>query len=140
MDLFQVAVNVLSGIGGAAVVVAALSGWIGKVWADRISRRHEAQIGAELQQTKARIDAALLRGKFLLDIDLDLRNRRIPKYEELWKITRVCTRWPRANGVTYQDLEKYSEELATWYYQTGGLFLSKSTTADGYYALQETLA
>lgn len=117
MSTNELIATILTAAGGAAVLIAGLAAWLGKVWADRIVRAE----------------------KLLADIDLDLRNRRIPVYAELWKATAILPMWPKATGVTYQQLMQFSETLRTWYFQTGGMYLSRSTHDKAYSPLQKAL-
>ncbi len=118
MTPVEIILTVLGAAGGTGVIIAGLSAWLGKVWADRI---------AQLQ-------------KLAGEIDLDLRTRRIEVYKELWKATAVLPKWPRAADVTYEDLLKLSETLRDWYFQKGGMYLSHTAHHDGYVPLQDALA
>jgi hypothetical protein len=117
MTFPEIIVTIVSAIGGSALVVAGLAAWLGKVWADRISQSQ----------------------KLLQDIDLDLRTRRIGVYDRLWKSTALLPKWPKAKGVTYSQLMQFSETLRTWYFETGGMYLSRSTHRDAYSPLQDEL-
>jgi hypothetical protein len=117
MSTTELITTILAAAGGVAVVIAGLAAWLGKVWADRIMRAE----------------------KLIADIDVDLRNRRIPVYAELWKATAILPMWPKATGVTYQQLMHFSETLRTWYFQTGGMYLSRSTHDKAYSPLQKAL-
>jgi hypothetical protein len=44
----------------------------------------------------------------------------------LWKKTAALPQWPRNNGLTYGDLVKMSGQFRDWYFNEGGLYLSKS--------------
>jgi len=118
MDPQEIITTVIAAVGGSAVIVAGLAAWLGKVWADRIAQAN----------------------KLLVDIDLDLRERRIPVYARLWKATALLPKWPRATTVTYQQLRKFSESLRRWYFEEGGMYLSRSTHKGAYMPLQDTLA
>jgi hypothetical protein len=61
MSSVEIILTVLGAAGGTGVIIAGLSAWLGKVWADRIAQ------------------AQKLSG----EIDLDLRKRRIDVYTEL---------------------------------------------------------
>jgi len=75
----------------------------------------------EIAQMTERLKAAL---QMTSTVDLDLRQRRIAAYEALWKHTSVLPRWSRAQDVTYTRLKKFSDELTSWYFGTGGAYLS----------------
>ena len=57
----------------------------------------------------------------------------------LWKTTALLPKWPRDTSVTYERLQDFSLALRTWYYETGGMYLSHSTRKQAYSPLQDTL-
>jgi hypothetical protein len=114
----EIITTVITSVGGSAVIVGGVAAWLGKVWADGIVQSQ----------------------KFLQDIDLDLRKRRLDVYRELWEATALLPKWPRANDVTYEKLFEFSIALRTWYFKKGGMFLSRSTQRDFYSTLQDKLS
>ena len=118
MSVVEIILTVLGAAGGTGVIIAGLSAWIGKVWADSIA---QAQ-------------------KLAGEIDLDLRKRRIDVYTDLWEATAVLPKWPRAQGVKYEQLLELSQTLKNWYFYRGGLYLSRTTHRDAYSPLQDSLA
>ena len=72
-------------------------------------------------------------------VDTDLRERRIPHYTKLWALTRLLPKWPRAEGITHKDLRELSEHLRKWYFEGGGMFLSR-VSVGAYKQLQDELA
>src|SRR5688572_2668523 len=105
MSPFEIIVTIVGAAGGTGVVIVGLSAWLGKLWADRI---------------------AAVR-KLAGEIDLDLRVRRIDVYKEIWEATAVLPKWPRDQGVTYEQLLALSRTLRDWYFHRGGIYLSHST-------------
>ena len=71
--------------------------------------------------------------------DTDLRERRIPVYTELWRLTRLLPQWPRATGLTGHHFRSFSENLRKWYFSGGGMYLS-SESVKAYKRLQNQLA
>lgn len=118
MGALEIILTVLTAAGGAAVVLAALAAWLGKVWADRIAQNQ----------------------KLHADIDVDLRVRRIDVYQELWTATSLLPKWPKASGLTYEQLLTFSQTLRDWYFMKGGMYFSRSTHDDAYGPLQDALA
>jgi hypothetical protein len=118
MGPLEIILTVLTAAGGSAVVLAALAAWLGKVWADRIAQNQ----------------------KLNADIDVDLRVRRIDVYQELWSCTSLLPKWPKASGVTYQQLLAFSQTLRDWYFMKGGMYFSRSTHDKAYSPLQDALA
>lgn len=47
-DLFQLSSFILLSLGGGAAIVAALSRWLGGIWAGRILKEHEAELTTTL--------------------------------------------------------------------------------------------
>jgi hypothetical protein len=117
MTPLEVVAAVISAAGGSAVIVAGLAGWLGKLWLDRITSLH----------------------KLLGEIDIDLRKRRIDVYAELWTLTSVLPKWPKDENVTYEQLRLFSQALRNWYFERGGMYLSRTTHSEGYSSLQDKL-
>jgi hypothetical protein len=59
-DLLELSAAVLASIGGASLLLFAMSNWLGKVWADRLMRRETAEFSRDLEA---------LKNKFLLDAE-----------------------------------------------------------------------
>lgn len=117
MTPLEVVAAVISAAGGSAVIVAGLAAWLGKLWLDRITNLH----------------------KLLGEIDVDLRKRRIEVYSDLWKLTSVLPKWPKDQNVTYEQLLTFSQALRSWYFERGGMYLSRTTHSKGYSPLQDAL-
>jgi len=107
----------LASLGGGLVAAGALAAWLGSVWKERISRNEAA----------------------VMQIDIDLRLRRIEVYKPLWELTALLPRWPRNPEVTYEALLGFTEALRKWYFDGGGMYLSRTTHKLGYYPLQQEL-
>lgn len=58
MDLLHFAGVLIASAGGTAVVLAGLAGWLGKVWADRISQEHK-EMGPEAARAVSKRVAAI---------------------------------------------------------------------------------
>lgn len=150
MENGNLILTILQQIGGAGIIIGGLAAWLGKVWATRIAdaqrAAHEqelAHLKSSLEIEKARVENTLSRltetQKQLLQtslkIDLDLRKRRLDVYQEIWQKTEILPKWPRAESVTYDNLHKFSESLRQWYFNKGGIFLSRSTHSNAYIPL-----
>jgi hypothetical protein len=109
--------TLLASFGGGLVAAGALAAWVGSVWKDRIARTEAA----------------------LIQVDIDLRLRRIEVYKPLWELTALLPRWPRNPDVTYEQLLVFTEALRKWYFAGGGMYLSRTAHKAGYYPLQEEL-
>lgn len=155
MEYGNFILTMLQQIGGAGVVIGGLAAWLGKVWATRIAdaqtaayEQELAHLKSSLEIEKARIENTLNRltetQKQLLQtsvkIDLDLRKRRLDVYQEIWRKTEILPKWPRAESVTYDDFYEFSESLRQWYFNKGGMFLSRSSHSNAYIPLQDAIA
>jgi TIR domain len=70
---------------------------------------------------------------------VELQRERIAAYKELWRLTKLLPKWPRAKDVTYESLRELSASLRDWYFnEGGGMFLSRSSHTS-YSALQDSL-
>jgi hypothetical protein len=54
-EAFQVAAAIIASIGGSSVIVAALSTWIGKIWANRLMQRDIARHQEDLERLKSEL-------------------------------------------------------------------------------------
>ena len=113
-DIFS---SILASLGGGLVAAGALAAWLGSVWKERITRTEAA----------------------LINVDVDLRLRRIDVYKPLWELTSLLPRWPRDPDVSYEQLLAFTEALRKWYFAGGGMYLSRTTHKNGYYPLQQQL-
>lgn len=71
-------------------------------------------------------------------VDESLRESRIPVYKELWIKTSLLPKRPRSEKVTYEVLAQFSVDLTDWYFNRGGIFMSKRAFA-AYGILQDTI-
>jgi hypothetical protein len=58
-------------------------------------------------------------------IDSDLRAHRIEVYSELWKKTGLLPQGPRNQQLTYAQLRQFTTDLRDWYFDRGGMYLSR---------------
>ncbi len=99
-----------------------------------------ASLGVALVTTLGAFIGALI-SHFLVQrrgLDLALYKQRGEAYKPLWEKTSLLSRWPQRTGVTYSQLQSFSEELRNWYYLVGGMHLSDSARK-AYGSLQEAL-
>jgi hypothetical protein len=73
-----------------------------------------------------------------LKFDASLRDLRIDAYKTLWAHLAVLRKYAREERLTGEDLRKLSGDLSTWYFDTGGIFLSPDTRT-AYFNLQDVL-
>jgi hypothetical protein len=98
------------------VAKGAIMSDIGTILVSSVSGGVVAFVGATIK------DALDFRTK----IDEGLRELRKPVYAELWKQTGALPKWPREQ-ITYDALLSLSKEFRKWYFQTGGMYLSRSS-------------
>ena len=77
--------------------------------------------------------------KWRLDYDADLRARRIAAYLSLWSTLQPPSLYGRTEAFDGEAAELLAQQLRSWYFTQGGLFLSTSARGD-YFALQQALA
>lgn len=78
------------------------------------------------------------RSKLVLDYDADLRSRRVTAYADLWARLEPLAKYAAESSFSETDAKDLATSLRVWYFQKGGLFLSRDTRAD-YFALQNLL-
>jgi len=98
---------------------------------DTSARRFDSSILLAEETFKKRLDLEA-------QIDIHLREKRITVYQKLWQATALLPKWPRAKNLTYEHLIKFSETLRDWYFQEGGMYLSKDAR-EAYGALQDEI-
>lgn len=57
-EVWNVALAVIASLGGGGLIVAALSSWLGKVWANRLMERERAQYAADLERLKSSLESS----------------------------------------------------------------------------------
>jgi hypothetical protein len=125
---------VAAAVGGSSVSVAVVVA-IALYLFDRAIQRRDRLFEDVLERQQAVHNQAL---QVSAEIDIDLRERRITHYTELWLETSILPKWPRANDVTYERLHTFSMSLRDWYFKGGGMFLSYSSSL-AYRVLQDLL-
>ena len=82
--------------------------------------------------------AAKVRRDLEADYDLALRNERLAAYRELWRRLEPLAKYFRAEEVTYRRLQRLGTDLRSWYFHTGGIYLT-AHSRDAYFHLQDGL-
>ena len=129
---------IFQGVGGS--VVLAIVVWL-------LVKASEKFIEKTIDMATTKVESAITRSdeefrqllKFGYGVDVDLRKRRIDVYTELWEKTKILSKWPRNPDVTYIALKDFSEALKEWYFEKGGMFLSRTTHNKAYIPLQEAI-
>jgi len=55
-DAWSVALAVLTSLGGGGLIVASLSSWLGKVWADKLMQKDRAKHAEDLEKLRSRLE------------------------------------------------------------------------------------
>ncbi len=80
---------------------------------------------------KARLDLTIEHDKALLQSRLEV-------YRDLWKRLKPLARYSPERPITYQIAKDTSEKLRDWYFDVGGIYLSRESR-DPYFALKQAL-
>lgn len=72
-------------------------------------------------------------------VDKQLRDTRAADYKDLWKLTGILPRWPKRDNVTFSELHGLQVTLKRWYFDSGGIYLSRHSFSR-YAELQDALA
>lgn len=81
--------------------------------------------------SKARLDLAIV-------YDRELRESRLAAYKELWKRLKPLARYSPETPVTYQIVKETSESMRDWYFDLGGIFLSRESR-EPYFTLKRMM-
>ncbi len=60
-------------------------------------------------------------------IDKDLLNKRADLYQSAWEKTELLSKYCGKDDATIEQYGKLSEDLHNWYFQNGGLYLSRNS-------------
>jgi hypothetical protein len=81
--------------------------------------------------SKSRLDLAIV-------YDKELRENRLEAYKELWRRLKPLARYSPEAAATYQIVKDTSESMRDWYFDLGGIFLSRESR-EPYFALKRTM-
>jgi hypothetical protein len=70
--------------------------------------------------------------------DIDLRDKRIEVYKELWKRLQPLAKYSPPGPFTFNKVQELLADLRSWYFEVGGLFLSERSR-DAYFALLDKM-
>ena len=73
--------------------------------------------------------ATLAKARLELSIEYDkeLHKNRLAAYQELWPKLKPLARYSPERPITYQVVKDTSEKMRDWYFDVGGIFLSRGT-------------
>ena len=86
-------------------------------------------IGGAAGMVSAIITHLSTRAKIRLDLaaeyDKKLQESRLETYKELWAMLEQLARYGRDESVTYAVIRSISDKTRSWYFQKGGIYLTK---------------
>ena len=126
---------ILGGVTGGAAIAIVLAVLFAKLTAEKIAQAAERRFESALNRAEE-LHRVLL--ATATTIDSDLRAHRIEVYAELWKKTGLLPQWPRNQQLTYPQLRQFTTDLRDWYFERGGMYLSRSARG-AYGKVQEAL-
>jgi hypothetical protein len=126
---------ILGGATGGAAIAIVLAVLFFKLLADKIALAAEQRFESALKRAEE-LHRVLLAAA--TTVDSDLRAHRIEVYSELWKKTGLLPQWPRNQQLTYQQLRQLTTDLRDWYFEHGGMYLSRNAR-DAYGKVQEAM-
>jgi hypothetical protein len=77
-DILKIIIAIFGSIGGAGAIILGLSGWLGKVWADRFLEQEKAKYQKEIEQYKNQLEE-------LKTNSLRYSGKQFDLYNQLWK-------------------------------------------------------
>jgi len=80
-DLFKLAGAILTSIGGAAIIIFALSSWLGKVWANRILEKDKLHYQTELEKIKNKLQQESQNQQLIFSMYFE---GQFKQYNNLW--------------------------------------------------------
>lgn len=93
-------------------------------------------VGAAVSYIGAVVKSAL---DFRSKVDESLIKIRTDIYKNLWKMTALLPKWPREENVTYEQVENLSKKFRQWYFDEGGIYLSRKAQK-AYARMQDTIS
>jgi hypothetical protein len=111
LDVVKLATTILAALGGGGAIVFGMSGFLGKLWADRALEKQRHEYAQLTQQAQHQLDAALKRVQVELDTLGLIHNLRTKE-----EFNRLAELWKRIANVTHvlaatSNLAPSSEEI-----------------------------
>jgi hypothetical protein len=80
-EIFKISSAILGSVGGAAVIIFALSSWLGKVWANRILEKDRLKYSTELERIKNQLHSEAEKQQFVFSLYFE---GQFKLYNDLW--------------------------------------------------------
>jgi hypothetical protein len=73
-----------------------------------------------------------------IEYDKELRKNRMAAYKELWPLMKPLARYSVEQPITYEIVKDTSERMRDWYFDVGGIFLSRESRQP-YFKMKESM-
>lgn len=80
-EIFKISGAIITSIGGASIIIFALSSWLGKIWASRILEKDRLQYASELESIKNQLHIDAQRQQTVFSMYFEAQFRI---YNDLW--------------------------------------------------------
>jgi len=80
-EIFKIAGAILTSVGGAAIIMMALSSWLGKVWANRILEKDKLKYISELENIKVKLQSESVKQQLVFSLYFE---GQFKIYNDLW--------------------------------------------------------
>ena len=80
-EIFKIAGAILTSVGGAAIIMMALSSWLGKVWANRILEKDKLKYTSELENIKVKLQSESVKQQLVFSLYFE---GQFKIYNDLW--------------------------------------------------------
>lgn len=114
-EIFEIAGAVLVSLGGAGAVLFTLSGFLGKIWANRIMEKEKAELDKDIEKYKNKLDTELQRLSFANDRAIHVSKNQYEKefqfYTEIWESLIELTNRTLNLFPLMENVPKDQEEL-----------------------------
>lgn len=106
-EIFKITGAILTSVGGAAVIIFALSSWLSKVWANRILEKDRLAYSLEVERIKNQLHADTEKHRFIFSLYFE---GQFKLYNELWSSlselqNNVEELWAEANNNNFRRFE-----------------------------------
>ena len=111
-NIYQIAFILLSSVGGAALIIAVLSSWLGKVWANRILESDKAKYAKELDKIRHQFEIERNQLSIIHDNQKHSFQRLIKSLQKSIKSLEqeYDEDWHPINGKHYDELNQVAIE------------------------------
>ncbi len=143
-EIFKIMGAVIAGLGGSSVIILGLSGWLGRLWANRIFEKEKIKYEKDLEDYKKEINIEMQKLKTLDEKALYITKIQYEKefeiYQNIWKSLVECIRASKNLYPIFQEvpsdeaeLEEFNKNKYTTYVSAYNSFLEITTSYAPFY-------